>query len=62
MHLPEVEKDVARLDRLLRPLASRPVDVSDPDPDREVVGFHCVEFVWGLGTVHCATQQEPAER
>jgi agmatine deiminase len=28
-------------------------------PDREVVGFHCVDFVWGLGTVHCATQQEP---
>jgi agmatine deiminase len=30
-------------------------------PDREVVGFHAVEFVWGLGTVHCATQQEPAQ-
>jgi agmatine deiminase len=29
-------------------------------PDREVTGFHAVEFVWGLGTVHCATQQEPA--
>jgi agmatine deiminase len=29
-------------------------------PDREVVGLHCVDFVWGLGTVHCATQQEPA--
>jgi agmatine deiminase len=29
-------------------------------PDREVVGFHAVDFVWGLGTVHCATQQEPA--
>lgn len=29
-------------------------------PDREVVGFHSVDFVWGLGTVHCATQQEPA--
>jgi agmatine deiminase len=31
-------------------------------PDHEVVGFHAVEFVWGLGTVHCATQQEPAGR
>ena len=31
-------------------------------PDREVVGFHCVECVWGLGTVHRATQQEPAGR
>ncbi len=29
-------------------------------PDREVVGIHCVDFVWGLGTLHCATQQEPA--
>jgi agmatine deiminase len=29
-------------------------------PGREVVGFHAVDFVWGLGTVHCATQQEPA--
>ena len=28
-------------------------------PDREVVGLHCVDFVWGLGTIHCATQQEP---
>ncbi len=31
-------------------------------PDREVVGLHCVDFVWGLGTIHCATQQEPAAR
>jgi len=29
-------------------------------PDREIVGIHCVDFVWGLGTLHCATQQEPA--
>ena len=29
-------------------------------PGREVVGIHCVDFVWGLGTLHCATQQEPA--
>jgi agmatine deiminase len=29
-------------------------------PDREVVGIHCVELVWGLGTLHCMTQQEPA--
>jgi agmatine deiminase len=28
-------------------------------PGREVVGLHCVDFVWGLGTLHCATQQEP---
>ena len=29
-------------------------------PDRDVVGIHCVDLVWGLGTLHCLTQQEPA--
>lgn len=29
-------------------------------PDREVVGIHAVDLVWGLGTIHCLTQQEPA--
>ena len=29
-------------------------------PDREVVGIHSVELVWGLGTLHCMTQQQPA--
>jgi agmatine deiminase len=28
-------------------------------PDREVVGIHCADLVWGLGTLHCMTQQEP---
>lgn len=28
-------------------------------PDREVVGIHAVDFVLGLGTIHCSTQQEP---
>ena len=28
-------------------------------PNREVVGIHCVDLVWGLGTLHCMTQQEP---
>jgi agmatine deiminase len=28
-------------------------------PDREVVGIHARDFVLGLGTLHCATQQEP---
>ena len=31
-------------------------------PDREVVGIHSVDLVWGLGTLHCLTQQEPARR
>jgi agmatine deiminase len=29
-------------------------------PDRAVVGIHAVDLVWGLGTLHCLTQQEPA--
>jgi agmatine deiminase len=27
---------------------------------REVIGIHCVDLVWGLGTLHCMTQQQPA--
>jgi agmatine deiminase len=29
-------------------------------PDRPVVGIHAVDLVWGLGTIHCLTRQEPA--
>ena len=29
-------------------------------PGREVVGIHAVDLVWGLGTLHCLTQQQPA--
>jgi agmatine deiminase len=29
-------------------------------PDRQVAGINCVELVWGLGTLHCMTQQQPA--
>jgi agmatine deiminase len=28
--------------------------------DRPVLGIHAVELVWGLGTLHCLTQQQPA--
>jgi len=31
-------------------------------PDREVLGIHCGDLVWGLGTIHCMTQQQPAPR
>ncbi len=27
---------------------------------REVIGINCTELVWGLGTLHCMTQQQPA--
>jgi agmatine deiminase len=29
-------------------------------PGREVIGIHCVDLVWGLGTLHCMSQQQPA--
>jgi agmatine deiminase len=29
--------------------------------DRPVVGIHAVDLVWGLGTIHCLTRQQPAE-
>jgi agmatine deiminase len=28
--------------------------------DRPVVGIHAVDLVWGFGTLHCMTQQQPA--
>lgn len=28
--------------------------------DRPVIGIHAVDLVWGLGTLHCLTQQQPS--
>lgn len=30
-------------------------------PERSVVGIHAVDLVWGLGTLHCLSQQQPAD-
>jgi agmatine deiminase len=29
-------------------------------PKHKIIGIHCVDMVWGLGTIHCMSQQEPA--
>ncbi len=31
-------------------------------PEREVIGIHSVDLIWGLGALHCMTQQQPAAR
>jgi agmatine deiminase len=28
-------------------------------PDRDVIGVDCCELIWGLGAIHCLTQQQP---
>ena len=53
-------------DRVLVPTFNDPKDrialgiLAELFADREVVGIHAVDPVWGLGTLHCLTQQEPA--
>jgi len=34
--------------------------LADLFPTREIVGIHCGDFIWGLGAIHCMTQQQPA--
>jgi len=36
--------------------------LADLFPEREVVGIYCGDFIWGLGAIHCMTQQQPAMR
>ena len=53
-------------DRVLVPTFNDPHDRQALDtlaglfPGRTVVGIHAVDLVWGLGTLHCLTQQEPS--
>ena len=34
--------------------------LADLFPSHQVVGIHCGDFIWGLGALHCMTQQQPA--
>jgi agmatine deiminase len=31
-------------------------------PEHQVIGIHAVDLVWGLGTLHCLSQQQPSRR
>ncbi len=52
-------------DRVLVPTFNDPNDrralnvLAELFPGRAVVGIHAVDLVWGFGTLHCLTQQEP---
>ncbi|HKB92284.1 MAG TPA: agmatine deiminase family protein, partial [Opitutaceae bacterium] len=34
--------------------------LADCFPGREIISIDCLEMVWGLGTLHCLSQQQPA--
>jgi len=34
--------------------------ISELFPDRKVIGIHSKDLVWGLGTIHCLTKEQPA--
>lgn len=52
-------------DRVLVPTFNDPHDpqalgiLADLFPNRKIIGIHSVDLVWGLGTLHCLTQQQP---
>jgi agmatine deiminase len=52
-------------DRILVPTFNDPNDrvalgkLAELFPDRRVIGIHAVDLVWGLGTLHCMTMQQP---
>ena len=52
-------------DRVLVPTFNDPNDrqalgiLQELFPARQVIGIHAVDLVWGLGTIHCLTQQQP---
>ncbi|HXY07827.1 MAG TPA: agmatine deiminase family protein, partial [Terriglobales bacterium] len=51
---------------VLAPVFNRPNDrialntLAQLFPKREIVPIHSGDFIWGLGAMHCMTQQQPA--
>ncbi len=51
--------------RVLVPTFNDPADgvalgtLAELFPDRQVIGIHAVDLVWGFGALHCLTQQQP---
>ena len=35
--------------------------LSELFPNRKVIGIHSVDLVWGLGTIHCLTKEQPVK-
>ena len=36
--------------------------LADAMPSHRIIGIHAVDLVWGLGTLHCLSQQQPAAK
>ena len=44
----------------LKLLESRAIEILQQHlPKHKVIGIDCVELIWGLGAIHCLTQQQP---
>jgi agmatine deiminase len=35
--------------------------LSELFPNKKVIGIHSVDLVWGLGTLHCLTKEQPVD-
>ncbi len=55
-------------EKVLVPIFEHPNDgkalsiLQDQFPTRKVVGIKCVDLVYGFGTIHCITQQQPCKQ
>ena len=49
----------AAMDAMTADPGTRLVAMADLFPDRQVSGIAATDLVWGNGTLHCLTQQQP---